>query len=92
MPKFLIERHVPGAARKTDAEWKEAARISAAVLRDMAPRVQWLLSYVAGDKLYCVYYAEDAEAVREHSRRTGFPADAVTPIARTLDPATAEQA
>ena len=79
MPKFVIEREIPGLGNLTDAELQEVSRKSVAVLSGMGPEIQWLQSYVTGDKLYCVYLAPDEATIREHakralaSRRTAFP-------------------
>jgi len=90
MPKFVIEREVPGAGNMTDAELKELARKSVAVLKAMGPEIQWLQSYVTGDKIYCVYIAPDEKTVREHATRGGFPANSVAEIKTIIDPTTAE--
>jgi hypothetical protein len=90
MPKFVIEREVPGAGNMTDAELKELARKSVAVLKAMGPEIQWLQSYVTGDKIYCVYMAPDESMILEHARRGGFPANRVSAVRRLIDPTTAE--
>jgi len=90
MPKFIIERNIPGAGEKSLAEWRPVARKSCGVLRELGPEVQWLQSYVTDDKLYCVYIAPDEAAVREHARRGGIPADRVSRIGEVIDPTTAE--
>jgi hypothetical protein len=90
MPKFLIEREIPGIGNLSDAEIKEAARKSVAVLRSMGPDIQWLQSYVTGDKLYCVYLAPDETTIREHAKRGGFPANRISAVRRMIDPSTAE--
>lgn len=89
MPKFLIERNIPGAGALSAAEIQGMARKSCAVLREL-PEVEWQHSYVTGDKIYCVYIAPDEAVVREHGRRGGFPVDRVERITRIIDPATAE--
>ena len=89
MPEFVIEREVPGAADLTDAEIREIARKSVGVLEEMGPKIKWLHSYVAGDKIYCVYLAPDEETIREHGRRGGFPVNRVTAVRRMIDPSTA---
>jgi hypothetical protein len=89
MPKFLIERTIPGAGAMSPAELQAVSQKSCSVLREM-PAVQWLQSYVTDDKIYCVYVAPDEAAVREHARRGGFPADRVSRVATTIDPTTAE--
>jgi hypothetical protein len=90
MPKFLIEREIPGIGNLSDAEIKEAARKSVAVLRSLGPDIQWLQSYVTGDKLYCVYLAPDETTIREHAKRGGFPANRISAVRRMIDPSTAE--
>ena len=90
MPKFLIEREIPGAGDLKPEELQAISQKSCGVLRDMGPQVQWVESYVTGDKVYCVYIAPDEAAVREHARRGGFPANRVSEIKRMIDPTTAE--
>jgi hypothetical protein len=82
MPKFVIEREIPGAGNLTDAELREIARKSLAVLKAMGPEIQWLQSFVTGDKVYCVYLAPDEATIREHAKRGGFPANAKAAPAR----------
>jgi len=90
MPKFVIEREIPGLGNLNDAEIREISAKSVSVLREMGPEIQWLQSYVTGDKLYCVYLAPDEATVREHARRGGFPANRISAVRRMIDPATAE--
>jgi hypothetical protein len=90
MPKFVIEREIPGIGNLSDAEVREVSQKSVNVLKGMGPDIQWLHSYVTGDKLYCVYLAPDEAAVREHARRGGFPANRVSAVRRLIDPTTAE--
>jgi hypothetical protein len=90
MPKFLIERNIPGAGSLTPEQLQAISQKSCGVLRSMGPEIQWVESYVTPDKIYCVYIAPDEQAVREHARQGGFPADVVTPIQRMIDPTTAE--
>lgn len=90
MPKFVIEREIPGAGNLTDAELKEISRKSVAVLKAMSPEIQWLQSYVTGDKVYCVYLAPDEATIREHARRGGLPANRISAVRRLIDPTTAE--
>ena len=90
MPKFVIEREIPGVGNMTDAQACEIARKSAGVLREMGPTIQWLHSYVCGDKIYCVYLAPDEATIQEHARRGGFPANRVSAVRRMIDPTTAE--
>jgi hypothetical protein len=90
MPKFLIERDMPGAGELTRYELMAAAQTSCEVLRQMGPQIQWVQSFVTDDKVTCVYIAPDAETVREHARRAGFPADRVEEIRSIIDPTVAE--
>jgi hypothetical protein len=90
MPKFVIEREIPGVGNLSDAEIREVARKSVAVLNGMGPEIQWLQSYVTGDKMYCVYIAPDEATIREHAKRGGFPANRVSAVRRLIDPTTAD--
>ena len=90
MPKFVIERNIPGAGKLTPEQLNGVAQKSCSVLRELGPQVQWLESFVTDDKIYCVYIAPDEAAVREHARLGGFPADSVQAVRRTIDPTTAE--
>jgi len=90
LPKFIIEREIPGLGKLTDAELRETARKSVGVLRELGPQIQWLHSYVTGDKLYCVYLAPNEEIIREHAKRGGFPANRISAVRRLIDPTTAE--
>jgi hypothetical protein len=90
MPKFLIEREIPGAGDLSAQELQAISQKSCGVLREMGPQIQWVESYVTGDKVYCVYIAPDEAAVREHAARGGFPANHVSEIRRMIDPTTAE--
>ena len=87
MPKFVIEREVPGAGRMTDAEIREASLRSLEALRQLGPEIQWIHSYVTDDKIYCIYYSPDEVAIREHARLAGVPVDRVAAVRRLLDPA-----
>lgn len=89
MPKFIIERNLPNAGKLGRDELRGIAVKSNGVLREMA-EVQWLRTFVTGDKLYCEYIAPSAEAVREHARRGGFPANSVAEVMATMDPTTGE--
>jgi hypothetical protein len=89
MPKFLIERTIPGAGKLSAADLRAASQKSCGVLREL-PAVQWVQSYVTDDALYCVYIAPDEAAVRTHAERGGFPATRITRIRGTIDPTTAE--
>ena len=90
MPKFLIEREIPGAGDLSQQELQAISQKSCGVLRDMGPQIQWVESYVTNDKVYCVYIAPDEETVREHARQGGFPANRVSEIVSVIDPTTAE--
>ena len=92
MPKFLIERHIPDAGALGPETLAAIAARSCSVLRELGPEIQWVQSYVTGDRITCVYIAPDAEAVREHARRGGFPADRVDEVRAVIDPTTAEAA
>ena len=90
MPKFVIEREVPGAGELTDAQLREISQKSVSVLQVMGPQIQWLHSYVTGNKVYCVYLAPDEETIQEHAKRVGIPCDRVSAVRRLIDPSTAE--
>jgi len=90
MPKFVIERAVPGIGESSPEELQALSDKSCGVLRHLGPDVQWVQSYVTADKLYCVYNAASEELVREHARLGGFPADSVERVTTTIDPTTAE--
>ena len=90
MPKFVIERTLPGAGQLSAAELHTISSKSNQVLSDMGGRAQWQQSYVTGDKIYCVYIADDADAVREHAKAGGFPADSVALVSAVIDPTTGE--
>jgi Protein of unknown function (DUF4242) len=88
MPKYVIERELPGAGQLGADDLRSLSEKSNAVLEEMGGDVQWLHSYVTGDKLFCVYIASDAERVREHARCGGFPANAVLEVTGVIDPTT----
>ena len=90
MPKYIIERDIPGAGSLTSADLKGISKKSCEVLSELAPRVQWVQSFVTGDKVYCVYLAANEEAVREHAKKGGFPANRISKVVAVIDPATAE--
>lgn len=90
MPKFLIERDIPGAGSLTSAQLQAISQKSCGVLRKMGPQIQWVHSYVTGDKIYCIYIAPNEEMVREHASQGGFPANRVSEITTIIDPTTAE--
>ena len=90
MPKFVIEREIPGAGDLSDSQLREVSQKSVAVLLEMGTQIRWLHSYVTGDKVYCVYLAPDEETIREHARRVGLPANRISAVRRLLDPTSAE--
>ncbi|CAG8872477.1 DUF4242 domain-containing protein [Pseudomonas fluorescens] len=89
MPKFVIEREIQGAGALSERDLKAASQKSCRALRDL-PEVQWLQSYVTGDKLYCVYISPNEEQIREHARVSGFPANRISQVMNIIDPTTAE--
>jgi len=91
MPKFLIEREIPGAGSLSPQELQGISQTSCGVLQKMGPQIQWLQSYVTGDKIYCVYIAPNEEMIREHASQGGFPANRVSEIKSIIDPTTAEE-
>jgi hypothetical protein len=91
MPKFLIEREIPGAGILSPQELQGISQTSCGVLRKMGPEIQWVQSYVTGDKIYCVYIAPNEEMIREHASQGGFPANRVSEIKSVIDPTTAEE-
>jgi hypothetical protein len=90
MPKFVIERELPGAGKLSAAELQGISQKSCGVLSSMGPQIQWLESFVTDDKIYCVYIAPDEATVREHATKGGFPANRVSRIRRMIDPTTSE--
>lgn len=90
MPKYLIEREISGAGNLTGEQLKGISQTSCGVLNKLGPSIQWVHSYVAGDKIYCVYIAPNEEMVREHATQGGFPANRITEISAIIDPTTAE--
>ena len=90
MPKFVIERELPGAGKLSAAELQGISQKSCGVLNSMGPKIQWVQSYVTGDKIYCVYIAPDEATVREHATKGGFPANRVSRIHAMIDPTTSE--
>jgi hypothetical protein len=90
MPRFLIERELPGAGRLSPEELRSVSATSCQVLRELGPDIQWVQSFVTDDRIYCVYLATDAALVREHAHRAGFPANRVSEIRTGIDPTTAE--
>jgi hypothetical protein len=90
MPKYVIEREIPGAGKIPAAELRAISQKSCAVLSEMGPKIQWMHSYVTGDKIYCVYIAPNEQAVREHAQRGGFPANRISAITTVIDPTTGD--
>ena len=90
MPKYVIEREVPGAGGMTAQQLKDISQTSCGVLRKLGSDIQWIESFVTGDKIYCIYRAPNSELIREHARVGGFPANAISLISTTIDPTTAE--
>ncbi len=90
MPKWVIEREVPGAGKLSLDEIQAISQKSCSVLNKLGPQIQWLHSYVTDDKIYCVYIAPNVEVVREHARQGGFPANKISAVRRMIDPTSAE--
>ncbi len=89
MPTYVIERNIPSAGEMTSEEWRDASAQSNKVIADLGGGIAWKHSYVTGDKVYCVYEADDPELLRTHGEKGGFPVDAVVEVTRTIDPSTA---
>lgn len=90
MPKYVIERNMPGVGKMSQAELAGASRVSNEALATLSPRVKWQQSYVTDDKIFCVYMANDPEAIVEHARLAGFPADAIHRVGTVIDPTTGD--
>jgi len=90
VPKFVIEREIPGAGKLSAEQLQAISRKSCGVLREMGPQIQWVQSYVADDKIYCVYIAPDEESVRRHAQQGGFPANRISQVRTVIDPTTSE--
>ncbi|MDT5122842.1 MAG: hypothetical protein QOC96_2324 [Acidobacteriota bacterium] len=90
MPKFIIEREIPGAGNLSAQELQAISQKSCGVLSNMGPQIQWVESYVTSDKIYCVYIAPNEEMVREHAQQGGFPANRISEVKSVIDPTTAE--
>jgi hypothetical protein len=90
MPKYVIERDIPGAGNLSAEQLQAISQKSCGVLTQMGPRIQWVHSYVTDDKIYCVYVAPNEEMVKEHARRGGFPANRVSAVKSVIDPTTSE--
>lgn len=91
MPRYLIEREIPGLGNLSSSELQAIAQKSCGVIRNIGPSIQWIESYVTDDKLYCVYFAENEDLIRQHAREGGFPANRISEIRRMIDPTTAEE-
>jgi uncharacterized protein DUF4242 len=90
MPKYIIEREIPGAGKLTPAQLEGISQTSCGVLQKLGPKIQWQESFVTDDKIYCVYIAPDEATVREHAKLGGFPANRVSEVRTVIDPTTAE--
>ncbi len=90
MPKYVIEREIPGAGKLSPAELQGISQKSCSVLQKLGPQIQWLQSYVTDDKLYCVYIAPSEAAIREHASQGGFPANRIAQVRTIIDPTTSE--
>ncbi len=90
MPKYVIEREIPGAGDLTAEQLHGISQTSCGVLSELGPQIQWVQSFVTGDKIYCVYIAPNEEMVREHATRGGFPANSIAEVKNVIDPTTAE--
>jgi len=90
MPKYVIERELPGAGKLNAAQLKAISQTSCGVLQNLGPQIQWVHSYVTDDKIYCVYIAPNAEIIREHAKRGQFPANQISEVRNIIDPTTAE--
>ncbi|MCL4524623.1 MAG: DUF4242 domain-containing protein [Acidobacteria bacterium] len=90
MPKYVVEREIPGAGKFTPPELQGISQKSCKVLQELGPQIQWVESYVTDNKIYCVYIAPNEEMVREHARRGGFPANRISEVRTQIDPTTAE--
>ena len=90
MPKYVIERDIPGAGNLTEAQLQSISQTSCGVLNKLGPKIQWVQSFVTSDKVYCVYIAPNTEMVLEHAKQGGFPANKVSEVKAIIDPTTAE--
>jgi hypothetical protein len=92
VPKYVIEREIPGAGKLTAQQLRVISQASCGIVQTLGPQIQWVHSYVAEDKIYCVYIASNADILREHARRGQFPASRITEVRSVIDPTTAESA
>lgn len=90
MKTYVIEREIPGAGKLTPEQLKAISQTSCKVLKEMGPQIEWIHSYVTGDKIFCIYKAENEELIREHAKKGGFPVNKITPIGTVISPATAQ--
>ena len=90
MPKYVIEREIPGAGKLSTADLHAVSQKSCSVLQNLGPQIQWVHSYVTGDKIYCIYISPNEEMIREHASQGGFPANRISEIKTIIDPTTAE--
>ena len=90
MPKYVIEREIPGAGSMSPQDLQAVSQKSCGVLRNLGPQIQWVQSYVTGDKIYCVYIAPNEDMIREHASQGGFPANRISEVKSVIDPTTAE--
>ncbi len=90
MPKFIIEREIPGAGNLTPADLQSISQKSCGILNEMGPKIQWVNSYVTDEKIYCVYLAPDESTIRDHANKGQFPANSISQVRETIDPTTAE--
>jgi cell division inhibitor SulA len=90
MPKFIIEREIPGAGKLTSSDLQSISQKSCNVLKELGPTIQWVESYVADDKVYCVYIAPSEDLIKEHARQGGFPANKISQVRAIIDPTSSE--
>ena len=90
MPKYIIEREIPGAGKLSSDQLKTISQTSCSVLKELGPQIQWQQSFVTGDKVYCVYIAPNRELIEQHANQGGFPANSISEVAAIIDPTTAE--
>jgi hypothetical protein len=90
MPKFVIEREIPGVGEMTSDQARQSAQQSLSVLKDLGPQIQWLHSYITDNKVYCIYWAPSAEIIQEHAARCGVPANRISAVRRLMDPENAD--
>ncbi|ANE53434.1 membrane protein [Flavisolibacter tropicus] len=90
MKTYIIEREVPGAGKLSPEQLKSVSQTSCKVLKEMGPQIEWIHSYVTGDKIFCIYKAENEELIREHAKKAGIPVNTITQISTVISPATAQ--